>query len=437
MINTVVSERPRSRQRPLPGHSQTLMRSQGPTSLVRYAYYAFIFSIPFEEVLIDAGIGTGNFSPPKMIGYMLVLSALLQPSLFIRRLPKAVWYFFAYLLVFLFLGLLGESKFQRAVIVEFFRYIQLLILFWISYSVMQYERVVKGTFLVFTIAATLMAVLQISGVTSTILTQGRITATGAKPNTFCAVLSLGLLALIGLAYSRKVVDTKVRWLTWLGSGALVIAIINTGSRGPVVALSAALMIFLLKDRSLISKLKAGLIVLLAIGALIWASYQVESVRARWERTLTEGHLSKRDRIWPQAWAMVQEKPLLGWGPINALAELWDRVAREPGGTGRLTPVLDTHNLSLRILTETGLLGALPFFAALWLCGRAAWRARNSIQGVFPLAMLVCVLLINTAATWHNRKVFWVVLAYALASGTYVALPRVRRLVTRPYRLARH
>ena len=32
---------------------------------------------------------------------------------------------------------------------------------------------------------------------------------------------------------------------------------------------------------------------------------------------------------------------------------------------------DTHNLYLWVLTEDGLLGAIPFFFAIWLCVRAA------------------------------------------------------------------
>jgi O-antigen ligase len=404
--------------------------------VVRYVYYAFIFSIPFEEVLVDAGIGTSSFSAPRMVGYLLVVAASLQPALSFRRPPKAVWYLLTYLLVIIFLGVLLESEqYRRAVIGQFLKFGQMLILFWISHNMMRYERVVKGTLMTLAASTTVLAVLQIVGVTSRVIAQDRIAAAGgANPNTISAVLALGLLALLGLAYSRRETDRKVHWLTWFGFGILVIAIVHTGSRGPVVALAAGLLIFLLKGRSLISKLKTGLIVLLALGSLVWASYQVEGVRARWEQTLVEGSLAKREKIFPRAWAMFKEKPLIGWGPISSLYELRDRMPLDPE---KMLLPLDTHNLYLTILTATGLLGAVPFFATLWLCGRAAWRARDSLQGVLPMAMLACLLTINMAATWHNRKLFWVVLAYALASSSYVALPRLLKPVKRQYRLVRH
>jgi hypothetical protein len=413
------------------------MRSQGLLRIVRYAYYAFIFSFPFEEILVDLGIGTGNFSPPKLIGYIFVVVALLQPHLCFRRPPKAFWYFVAYLLVFVFLGVLLESEFQGRVVVQFFRFCQLLILFWISYNLMRYEKVVKGTFLMLATSCTLLAILQMLGITSRIIGQDRIAAAAGNPNTLSAVLSLGLLALIGLAYSRKERDTKVRWLAWLSFGVLIIAIVATGSRGPVVALAVGFSIFLLKGRSLVSILKAGLIVLLGIGSLIWASYHVEPVRERWEKTFVEGNMAKREQIFPAAWEMFQEKPLTGWGPIRNNYELGARLGEKRVRRLDTDGQRDAHNLYLSILTETGLLGAVPFFIALWLCWRAAWRARDSIQGVLPMAMLACLLVINLTGTWHDRKLFWVVPAYALASSSYVAVPILAKPVTRRYRLVRH
>jgi O-antigen ligase len=128
---------------------------------------------------------------------------------------------------------------------------------------------------------------------------------------------------------------------------------------------------------------------------------------RWEHTLFKGDLAKRDKIMPRAWDMFLEKPLLGWGPVSNLVELGSREGM---------PSRDTHNVYLWVLTETGLLGAIPFFAGLWLSLRAAWRARFGSEGTLPMAMLVCLLIINMGITWHNRKIFWLTMAYVLASA---------------------
>jgi O-antigen ligase len=418
------------------GHPRVFMKSQDPLPVLRYAYYAFIWSIPFEDVLVEMGIVGEDFSPVKMFVIVFMMIALLQPGLCFRRPPKAFWYFVAYLLVFLFLGILLESEFQRRVIGDFLRYIQLLSLFWICFNLMRHERVVRGTLLTLAISCTALAVLQLLGITSR-GEEGRIVAGAGGPGALAGVLSMGLLALMGLAHTWKGMNRKVRWLAWSGFGVLAIAIVSTGARGPLAALTVGFLAFLLQGRSLRSKLKVGLIVLLGIGFLVGVSYQIEMVRARWEKTLVEGKLSQREKIWPAAWQMVQERPLAGWGPISAPYELYERL---PGSVTYLfwkSRKVVPHNLVLEILMSTGLLGAVPFFAALWLCWRAAWRAREGIQGVLPMAMLLCLLVSSMNGPMLSRKLFWVVLAYVLASGSFVDLPRLPKLMIRPYRLVRH
>jgi len=158
---------------------------------------------------------------------------------------------------------------------------------------------------------------------------------------------------------------------------------------------------------------------MVIGLLGWASFQIEAVRERWEKTCLEGDLSGRDEIWPKAWAMFEESPLIGWAPVYHYYELGSRLGELSRGT---------HNLYFWVLIETGLWGALPFFAGLWLCWSAAWRARAGPQGVLPMAMLLFLLLIGMKATLLNLKLLWIVLAYSLASGRVAVSPWGRKAV---------
>jgi hypothetical protein len=41
-------------------------------------------------------------------------------------------------------------------------------------------------------------------------------------------------------------------------------------------------------------------------------------------------------------------------------------------------------------------------------------------------MMLCLLVLNMAGTWHNRKLFWIMLAYSLASASHISLPRLRK-----------
>jgi O-antigen ligase len=178
-----------------------------------------------------------------------------------------------------------------------------------------------------------------------------------------------------------------------------------------------------RTRRLASKIQLVLIGVLAIGFLARASYQSESVRERWESTFATGDTAGRDTIFSEAWGMFLERPLFGWGPVTHYYELGSRL-------GLL--YRDTHNLYLWVLIETGILGAIPFFIGLWLCLWAAWNARDGLQGVLPLSMLLCLLINNMKGTFLSSKLFWIVLAYALASA-YHATQKGRRHMVLPQR----
>ena len=235
-----------------------------------------------------------------------------------------------------------------------------------------------------------------------------------NPNTLANTLAIGLLAVFGLSYGRAKSDWRGRMVFWLASGVLVLAMVQTGSRGAVVAVAGALSICFLKGRSLATKLKIGMIGLTGIVALAVASYQIDAVKKRWEKTFYDQSLAGREEIYPQAIAMILESPVVGWGPINHNWELGPRVGR---------PYRDEHNLYLYLFNEGGLVGAIPFLAALWLCWRAAWRARHGMQGILPLVMLSFLLVGGLKGTPHKGKLFWVVLSYGLASSTYMVRPQ--------------
>jgi len=131
-------------------------------------------------------------------------------------------------------------------------------------------------------------------------------------------------------------------------------------------------------------------------------------------------MAGREAIFPAAWKLFLEKPLTGWGPATHYKVLGARFFRDE---------LDTHNLYLWLLTQVGLFGTIPYLVGLLLCFRSAWRSRSGTQGVLPLALMVLMLTINMSLTWHEKKVYWVILALTLASSQPI-LERLRR-VRRP------
>jgi hypothetical protein len=118
-----------------------------PKPIIRYFYYAFIFSIPFESV--DVGMRVVG-TIPKLIGVLLIMVTTLQPRLCWRMPPKVFWLFAAYLYLYSVWGgffVLSGSELSKDIILRFLTLFQLLVLFWVSYNILQYRRVVKGSLL--------------------------------------------------------------------------------------------------------------------------------------------------------------------------------------------------------------------------------------------------------------------------------------------------
>ncbi len=390
-----------------------------PQLILRLAFYAFIFSLPYET--LNIGITIKNFTVSKLVGFVFIGLTILQPRLCFKRPSLAFFYFSLYIYICVLFALLQESAFDGLVITNIFTLAQLMVLFWVSQNLMAHSGVAKGALLALSVSAISLAVMVLLGIMSSEAAGGRISALGTNPNSYSAVLSLGLLALVGLTNSRKIVSKKIRWLTWVSFGILALPIVQSGSRGVMVALVLGLLVLVMKDSGLRLDPRATLLVCLVIGTVIVAVYQFEPVRVRWERALSEGDVAGRDKIMERSVEMFQERPLMGWGPVAHYYELGKR-----SGTVTMGP----HSLYFWLVHEVGLLGAIPFSIGLWLCGLAAWKARVGDHGQLPIAMLFFFLLLNMNGTYIHVKLFWIVLAYTLASERRVNFSKETRQISR-------
>jgi O-antigen ligase len=263
------------------------------------------------------------------------------------------------------------------------------------------------------IACTVLGMLQLSGVAqSAIESKGeviRAAVFGFHPNHLGRIIILGLLALIGPLYFGTRKSTRMLILTSVSIVMLAAVLLQTGSRGAILALGLALLTFALRKGTLKKKVinVGGLVVLLGILAL--AAFQSDVMRSRFEETLETGDLARRELIYPTAWQMFKERPLVGWGPVTSIYELGMRLGHPE------EEVKNPHNLILYGVVTSGVLGSLPLFVGIGLCMLAAWRSRNGPHGVLPLAMVIAVLAVNMSGVWLFNKLHWVVMAYALAS----------------------
>jgi O-antigen ligase len=170
-----------------------------------------------------------------------------------------------------------------------------------------------------------------------------------------------------------------------------------------------MMTLVLRRGSIMVKVLNGVGLVVLLGIFLLVAMQSDVMRARFEETIEEGDLARRERIYPTAFEMFQEKPLLGWGPIASTYELGMRLGHPEEETK------NPHNLILFGLVSTGIVGSLPLFLGIGFAALSAWKTRHGPHGILPLAMISAVLVANMSGLWLFNKLHWLVMVYALAS----------------------
>jgi O-antigen ligase len=380
--------------------------------LLQGGLYLLLASIPFEypERTIPLEI-------PTLTGAVFLLATFLHPRRCYGNLPPAVLWFGAYLLAYL-LSLLASGEHPTEAASEFIVILQGVLIMLAAANLTADERIATRAMVALVAACSVRATLPWIGfarTTSAVWTGGeRVSALGQNANSAAMILAAGMVALIGLAYARR--QRSPRALLVAGGLAALIgfAVLETGSRGGLLALLGGVLVFgLAAERSRVRLRNAG-IAAVAIALLVVGTLQLPVMRNRWADSMRTGNLAGREQLYPALWTMFLEKPVLGWGPVTNRYELAARIGE------RERPHRASHNILLELLTATGLVGALPFMLGGLLSVQQAWRARRGALGVLPLALCGSVFISNMSGDWIASKLIWVVLAFAVASAGWVA-----------------
>ncbi|MFL5403181.1 MAG: O-antigen ligase family protein [Gemmatimonadales bacterium] len=370
-----------------------------------------VASIPFEypERTIPLEI-------PTLTGAIFLATTLLHPRACYARLPAPVLWFSVYLATYLIAVAASLGDHTTEAISDFIVVLQGVLVLQAAASLMQDERVARRAMVTLVAACTVRAALPFVGfarTTNTVWTGGeRVSALGQNANNAAMVLAAGLVALIGLTVSHRG-KSQLRWVIIGPLAALMgLALLETGSRGGLLALLGAMLVFAFAADSLRVRLRNGAIAVLAISLLVFATLQLPVMRNRLEDSMKTGNMAGREQLYPALWQMFLEKPVLGWGPASNTYELAQRIGE------RDRPSRASHNVVLELLTATGLAGAIPFLIGAWLCACGAWRARRGEHGVLPLALFASLLIANMSGDWIASKLVWLALAYAFASGRW-------------------
>jgi O-antigen ligase len=388
--------------------------------VVRWTFWLFAFTIPFESAALP-----GSASLAKLSGLVFLAAVVTYYNPLSRRktlgpVPAACWWFAGYICVYLVNGLFISEDLMTSFLSRLITLVQLTVLLWIVSKIFEDEQLLRQFLLIYCVGSLLVALgalLNLPGFVEVVgsIDKERTTALGDDPNIVSIFMAVAGVTLIGLAVSRAYSQLRSYIVLPVMILPLLALMVSTGSRSGMLSFIAGCSTYLALVWHSKRKFIVIIVSVLAVSALVYIAISSPLVVERWEQTLVEGNMAGRENITPATIEMILERPLFGWQPI----EIWYELNSRLGKFGER----DTHNLFLHLLAEVGLVGSIPFFVGLWLCGRGAYKARSDTLGILPLALIVTILVANLGVTMLHRKPFWLILGIALATASRVAGPR--------------
>ena len=382
---------------------------------------AFLFCVMIASFPIELPQRTFRWEVPTITTSLFLAATMLQPTVSFARMHAGLLALLTFVLVYAGSALAHGWPDNMHVAQMLLFIVQAMLMAWAAFNLMQYDRLARRALWWYVAGCFIRTVLPMTGlVEHSGHVEGstgaeRVSAFGQDPNYSAMLLSAALLISLGLNFGPRRVSNQSK-LVGLGlAGFFALAIVNTGSRGGLIALVAGVGCFALaKARNPMDRIRSTGIVVVGLMAITYFVMTSYVMRKRIETTASgEVSMAGREVLFPNLWNMFLEKPLNGWGPVNNYYEVVVRgteLVLRPEQVSK-----DPHNLFLELLTSTGLLGTVPFVLALALCFRAAWRARDGDYGVIPLALMAVFLMANVSLNQVAHKPFWFFMAFALAT----------------------
>jgi O-antigen ligase len=286
------------------------------------------------------------------------------------------------------------------------------------FNVLQFPDARRGGLWALGLGCSLCALCHLAGIGVTAVDNGlenRSSVFGMNANEAGAAYATAMVALLGLwlvpprTLSQRLLPFPLIIL-------IGVAMAKTGSRTAILVLAIGVFVLLFEGKAFGSKWRrvACLLLLAAVVAVIL--WQIPTVMARFGEINTQniGEHNPRARMVPVLWGMFLRSPLYGLGPDGYHWELTRQAMPYLFDEGIL---IDSHNLLLLLLVETGIIGLLLFSMGVKEALVSAWKARLSFCGPLPMALLLPMVICGATISQPGySSAFWLAMAYALAEA---------------------
>lgn len=378
--------------------------------LTFWLLWAFVFTIPWEEVVPLSALGTVSRAiglPAAALGGVTILLEGFRHRLLDAHLLALA--FAAWLLASVWWSDQPTTSFQLA-----FTVLQLVTVLLLVHEFARSRQAQRRLLWAFVLGGYVgcLSAFQafVSATAAGVALEGdvRFAAGDFNENYF------GLTIALGVPMAWYLASTAARRApAALARGyvvAAVLAVFLTGSRGGLLALLAALTVVPLARAHQRSTSRATVLVVAAAALLVIAVVpdatlaRVQTIPAE----LSEGDLNARQEYWRVALDAFVEDPWLGQGAGGSRLRIMDalQVAEAP------------HNTFLSVVVDTGIVG-LALFCLLLLSLGLRSTTLPALEGAFARSLLLTLLVAFMPAHWELRKATWLVMAFLL--GQYSAL----------------
>jgi O-antigen ligase len=243
------------------------------------------------------------------------------------------------------------------------------------------------------------------------------------PNELALVLVPGLaLAFFALRGARSTLE---RWWLVASATAMAFALLETGSRGGLIALAAAFAVALILGGRERLKVLGALVGFAALAVTYFALAAPGELRSH-VADFTTGGGSGRTDLWSIARQVAADHPVLGVGIGNF--ETVEAQYASRADLPSIDLVIDephvVHNTYLELLAELGVVGLTCFVALVAGAVVLGWRAVRSFarMGATELELLARGLLVGLAGmltasfflSAEYEKQLWLLLGFAVA-----------------------
>ena len=324
-------------------------------------------------------------------------------------------------LVWLMWGLLSAlwAQDQAVALRQAITLAQLIAFFCLIQVMVTEDRRLLMLITVYFFASVLFGLLAIGTAISADLKRAAL-AVNQNPNALARALGVGLLMAPYLLRQHALPRWRVPII--VGTFALGLAILLTGSRGAWVGVVAAFGFTWLISMGKLWRLRSIVLVAVAVSAGMAGLYRLGFLD-EWmvQRILTLPDIrathggAGRTNIWAVGWEMVKANSLVGVGLGNFPVRFEDYidVAGMRGAYG-VYPGRDPHSVFLSLQAELGIIGLVIFLTFLWAIFRNLLPYRHDSKAIVGILLLVFMVFSGIPATVQYRKFFW--LALGLAAG---------------------